>query len=91
MQGVKCIMGMSERCHSVWYKCRARAELGGEGGRAPSNEYGEPGSQFDSYDEMLEFLRAHRLRVQGRGFHARMCASLKGAFLRGEIHTVRVP
>ena len=22
MQGIKCVMGMSERCHSVWCKCR---------------------------------------------------------------------
>ena len=24
MQGIKCIMGMSESCHSVWCKCKAR-------------------------------------------------------------------
>ena len=24
MQGVKCIMGMTESCHAVWCKCKAR-------------------------------------------------------------------
>ena len=54
MQGIKCVMGMTESCHSVWCKCRARASL--DGGQGSQHQYGEPGSEFSSYDEYLEFL-----------------------------------
>ena len=53
MQGVKRVMGMSESCHSVWCKCRARGEVDGEG---PQHEYGRAGEHFETYDAMIEFF-----------------------------------
>ena len=47
-------VGMTETCHSVWCKWRARASL--DGGEGPQHQYGEPGSEFSSYDEYLDFL-----------------------------------
>ena len=52
MQGLKCIMGMTETCHAVWCKCRARGDCDGMG---PQHRYGDAGSDFNSYDEMLAF------------------------------------
>ena len=31
MQGIKCVMGMTESCHAVWCKCRARGHVEGGG------------------------------------------------------------
>jgi hypothetical protein len=55
MQGVKCVMGMTESCHSVWCKCRARGEVDGEG---PQHQYGDPDSEFATYDEMISAIDA---------------------------------
>ena len=55
MQGLKSVMGMSESCHSVWCKCKARGGFVGEGAQ---HKYGEEGKEFGSYDEMLEFYDA---------------------------------
>ena len=52
MQGIKCMMGMTESCHSVWCKCRARGHVDGEG---PQHMYSKPDSQFATYEEMLQF------------------------------------
>ena len=52
MQGLKCVMGMTESCHSVWCKCRARGGFQGEG---VQHNYGEEGADFKTYGEMLAF------------------------------------
>lgn len=55
MQGVKCLMGMAESCHSVWCTCRARGEVEGEG---PQHQYGQADSpDFRSYDDIIDNLK----------------------------------
>lgn len=57
MQGVKCMMGMAESCHSVWCKCRARAIVDEGHGQGPQHRYGEPTEQpFKTYDDVLECI-----------------------------------
>ena len=81
MQGVKSIMGMSECCHSVWCKCKARGAVEGEG---PQHQYGEPGSQFSSYEEMLEFYDRIGCEFKTEDFLL-ACAHLsKGLFYGGK-------
>jgi hypothetical protein len=53
MQGLKCMGGMTESCHSVWCKCRATDTEDGEG---PQHQYGAPGSTVSSYEEMLSIF-----------------------------------
>ena len=54
MQGVKCIFGMSETCHSVWCKCR---KVGGFiGGVSPQHMYGDEGEYFATPEEMQAFF-----------------------------------
>lgn len=77
MQGVKSIMGMSESCHSVWCKCRARAEVNGEGSQ---HKYGAKGSTFNNYEEMLHFFEEVKCEFKSEDFML-ACAHLsKGLF-----------
>ena len=58
MQGLKCIMGMTESCHAVWCKCRARGQLAGEeegAAEGPQHQYGDAESKFESYEDVLAF------------------------------------
>ena len=88
MQGVKSIMGMSECCHSVWCKCKARGGFEGEG---PQHQYGEPGSQFSSYEEMLEFYDRIGCEFKTEDFLL-ACAHLsKGLFYGGKFTPLHVP
>ena len=74
MQGLKCMMGMTESCHSVWCKCRARAPVQGEG---PQHKYGDSNSEFKTYDEMLAFYEQIGCEFKSEDFIL-ACAHLKG-------------
>ena len=88
MQGVKCIMGMSETCHSVWCKCKARGGVEGEG---PQHQYGEPGSQFNRYQEMLDFYERIGCEFKTEDFLL-ACAHLsKGLFYGGKFTPFECP
>ena len=81
MQGIKTVMGMTETCHSVWCKCRARAVVDGEG---PQHDYGEPGSNFSTWDEYVEFLGGIGCEFKEEDFML-ACAHLsKGLFYGGK-------
>jgi hypothetical protein len=88
MQGVKCMMGMTESCHSVWCKCRARGHVNGEG---PQHDYGTTGSRFDTYDEVLEFFDSIGCEFKTEDFLL-ACAHLsKGLFYGGKFTKFKCP
>ena len=86
MQGLKCVMGMAESCHSVWCKCRARAGFEGTG---PQHDYGE--GDFTSYEEMLAFYERIGCEFKSEDFLL-ACAHLsKGLFYGGRFTAFECP
>ena len=87
MQGIKCIMGMSEVCHSVWCKCKAR----GNEGEGPQHDYGEAGTEFESYSEMMQHFEAVGCEFKEEDFLL-ACAHLsKGLFYGGKFTSFTCP
>ena len=87
MQGIKCIMGMSETCHSVWCKCKAR----GNEGEGPQHDYGEAGTEFESYSEMMQHFEAVGCEFKEEDFLL-ACAHLsKGLFYGGKFTSFTCP
>ena len=55
MQGLKCMAGMTESCHALFCKCRARGtDL--DAGEGPQHQYGEEGKDFETYADALAFF-----------------------------------
>ena len=80
MQGIKCMMGMTESCHAVWCKCRARGGFEGEG---PQHQYGEANSNFETYEEAEAFWERTGCEFKTEDFLL-ACAHLsKGLFYGG--------
>ena len=89
MQGIKCIMGMTETCHSVRCKCRARAHV--DGGDGPQHDYGEPDSQFNTYDEYLQFLDGIGCAFKSEDFLLANAHLSKGLFYGGSFTPFECP
>ena len=88
MQVLKSVMGMTESCHSVWCKCRARGEVDGKG---PQHLYGEEGSDFASYEEMVGFYDEIGCEFKSEDFLL-ACAHLsKGLFYGGKFTPFTCP
>ena len=88
MQGVKCIMGMSESCHAVWCKCRARGGFSGEG---PQHKYGAADSNFETYEEAEAFWESIGCEFKTEDFLL-ACAHLsKGLFNGGKFTKFTCP
>ena len=65
--------------------------IGGGGGEGPQHDYGEPGSQFESYDEMLEFYERIGCEFKDEDFML-ACAHLsKGLFYGGKFTPFECP
>lgn len=88
MQGVKCVMGMTESCHSVWCKCRARGQVDGEG---PQHDYGEPGERFESYEKMIEFFDQIGCEFKEEEFLLANAHLSKGLFYGGQFTSFTCP
>ena len=88
MQGIKCVMGMAESCHSVWCKCRARGGFEGEGSQ---HMYGEPGTEFGSYEEMLEFYDRIGCEFKTEDFLLANAHLSKGLFYGGKFTRFTCP
>jgi hypothetical protein len=81
MQGVKCVMGMSETCHSVWCKCMARGKVGVQG-QGAQHEYGAAGSSFKTYAEMIAFFKSIKCEFKSEDFLYANALVLNGAFTK---------
>ena len=89
MQGAKCMMGMTERCHSVWCLCKARPQLDNQAG--PQHNYGAPDSDFACYDDMLQFYEEIGCVFKTEDFLL-ACAHLsKGCFYGGKFTPFECP
>ena len=88
MQGLKCVMGMTESCHSVWCKCRARGQVDGKG---PQHDYGAAGSAFTTYEEMVAFWDSIGCEYKSEDFIL-ACAHLsKGLYYDGRFTPFTCP
>ena len=83
------MMGMSETCHSVWCTCRARARF--DGGEGPQHQYGEPESEFNTYDEYLGFLDEIGCSFKTEDFLLANAHLSKGTFYGGKFTPFECP
>ena len=86
MQGLKCIMGMSESCHSVWCMCRARAACQGEG---PQHQYGE--YDFTTWEDALAFYDSIGCEFKTEDFLLANAHLSKGLFYGGKFTSFKCP
>lgn len=82
MQGVKCMMGMTESCHSVWCRCRAikGPQIDGEGHQ---HQYGDANdAPCKTHEEMLQCFDAIGCDFKCEEFLL-ACAHLSSGLIKG--------